>query len=112
LAWASRAQAQDTTDTIKQFTKFSVAADHDGANTDGYRLYLNGAVWQVLPVSALVGGTITFSQFGNGIVKGVYVFYVEAYNAEGVAVSYTLTLTVTTGNPTAPGKPRIIKALP
>ncbi len=95
-------------DTIKQSTPFKVAADHDGADTDGFKLYLNDAVWQAKAVTDLVAGIIQFD-LPVGLAKGVYVIYIEAYSTLGVAKSTTITLTVTTGNPSPPRNIRIVK---
>ncbi len=104
---ASVASAQSV-DSIKQLTTFKVAADHDGLDTDGYRVYLNGGLWQTVPVASLVAGVVTFD-FPTGLIKGTYVIYVEAFSTAGAASSTTVTLTVTSGNPTPPRNPRIVK---
>ncbi len=107
VAFASPLYAQSV-DTIKQSTAFKAAADHEGLDTIGFRIYLNGAVWQTKAVIDLVAGVITFD-FPVGLVKGTYVIYVEAYDVEGAAASTTLTLTVTSGNPLPPGHLRIVR---
>lgn len=108
MAVASSAHAQNVTDSVKQNTAFKVAADHDGLDTDSYKIYVNGAVFNTLPVTALVSGVITFD-FPAGLVKGTYTIYIEAIGPGGVTASDTLTLTVTPGNPHKPLNIRVIK---
>ncbi|SRR6266540_2441319 len=98
-----------TSDSIKQNTAFTVAADHDGIDTTEYHLYQNGALVQTKAVSNLVLGTIAFDRYLAGLPKGTYVFYVEAFGPGGAASSVTLTLTVTPGNPKPPTNLRIIR---
>jgi hypothetical protein len=98
-----------TSDTIKQNTAFTVAADHDGIDTDEYRLYQNGVRVQTKAVSNLLVGTIAFDRYVAGLPKGTYVFYVEAVGPGGAGVSTTLTLTVTPGNPKPPTNLRLIR---
>jgi hypothetical protein len=107
VAVASPLYAQSV-DTIKQSTPFKVAADHDGADTDGFKMYLNGAVWQAKAVTDLVAGIIQFD-LPVGLMKGVYVIYIEAYSTTGAGASTTVTLTVTTGNPAPPRNLRVVK---
>lgn len=107
FAFANTASAQ-VTDSVKQNASFKVAADHDGLDTDSYRIYVNGAVFNTLPETALVAGVITFS-FPAGLVKGTYVIYIEAIGPGGVTASDTLTLTVTPGPPKKPLNIRVIK---
>lgn len=107
LASSASASAQ-VTDSIKQNTPFQVAADHDGLDTDSYRIYLNGTVWQTKLVTALVSGVITFD-FPVGLAKGIDVIYIEAIGPGGVTGSDTLTLTVTPGQPKKPLNIRLIK---
>lgn len=107
MAFAPSAFAQ-VSDSVKQNTPFQAAADHDGLDTDSYRIYVNGAVFNTLPVTALTNGTITFD-FPAGLTKGTYVLYVEAVGPGGVTGSDTLTLTVTPGQPKKPLNIRIIK---
>jgi len=100
LLWAAPLAAQ-TTDTIVQNLRFQVAADHDGVNAEGIRLYQNGVVIQTKPVSAIVNGVITFD-YPAGLPAGTYVFYAEAYSGTTAASSSTLTLTVTSPPPPPP----------
>lgn len=106
------AQAQ-TTDSIRKNTKFTVVVDHDGADVQGFRLYENGAIKATMTAtSAGCTGTVPCApafSYLNGLPVGVYVFFIEAFNADGAAASTTITLTVTAGPPKAPTNPRIIK---
>lgn len=102
------AQTTTVSDAIKVNTAFSLAWDHDGVDTDGYQVYVNGTAQYTLPVSALVSGTASV-KFPVGLPKGTYVFEIHAYNSLGEGVSVPLSLSVTQGNPTNPKNPRIIK---
>lgn len=96
------------TDTVKQGDPFSVAFDHDGIDTDQYELRVNTQLTQTIPVTALVNGTAAFP-FPVGLPKGSYTFTVTAVGPGGTGVSGSLALSVTAGNPAAPGQIRIIK---
>ena len=99
---------QPATDSIKKDTPFKVGCTHDGIDTDVYTLYLNTSPAQQLPRSSLLNGEIQFP-FPSGLPKGTYAIECEASNAFGSTKSGVLTLTVTAGNPSAPGQPRIIR---
>lgn len=88
----------------------TVAATHDGINTDWYELYLNGSLVTSKPVSSLAGGEI---QFPFTIpARGSYTLTVRARNDDQeFADSDPLTFTSTKGKPNKPGKPKIIVAL-
>lgn len=110
VGYAAPAAAQ-ATDTIKQNTLFRVAADHDGVDTDSFRLYQNGVVVTTKPVTALAANAIVFDYL-TGLPKGTYVFFIEAVGPGGVTGSDTLTLTVTPGAPKKPANIRIVKSAP
>lgn len=95
-------------DAVKANAPFTFAFDHDGLDTDGYQLYINGAVVRTVGVAALVNGSVLIP-FPAGLPKGTYTFEVHAYNAIGEGVGAQLTLSVTAGNPSNPKNPRIIK---
>jgi hypothetical protein len=92
---------------------FSVAFDHDGANTVEYRVYLDGVKVLTLPVSALVNGSVTSSPI-TVTTAAAHSLTVSAFNAGAVggppeAISAALALTGCTncGAPTAPKNLRI-----
>lgn len=88
----------------------TVEADHDSVNTDNYDLLLNGQVAQSLPVSAWANGVIRFSF--TMPTRGSYTITVRARNDDGLfADSDPTAFTVTKGQPTKPGKPKIISAI-
>jgi len=100
---------QAATDTLKQGQPFSFAFDHNGIDTDGYQIFINTAAVATIPVTALVNGTVTHP-FPQGLQKGTYVFTATAFGPGGdSAQSLPLNLSVTAGNPSAPGQGRIIK---
>jgi predicted phage tail protein len=85
---------------MKQKQPFRVLAKHDGAETDGYRLYINDTQIAELPVSALANGVIEFTH--DGLPKGQYVLHVSAFNADGESFSTPHILQVTGTAPAAP----------
>lgn len=91
---------------IEKSTPFTVQADHAGVDTVGYRLYVDSAMVQEKPVSALSGGVISFAD-ADGLPKGSYGLQVSAYNADGETKSDALTLVVTGTAPLAPINLRI-----
>ena len=87
---------------------FTVAFTHDGAETAGYKLYVNNVYTLGSPA-----GTLQFA-FPQGIASaGTYMFQVTAYNANGVESdkSDATGATVQAGKPSKPGKPRILASL-
>lgn len=85
----------------------TVAATHDGINTDWYELFLNGNLVQTLPVSSLASGEIRFPF--TLPARGNYTLVVRARNDDNeFADSDPLAFTTTRGKPNKPGKPRII----
>ena len=73
---------------------FSVTGLHDGLNTIGYRLLLNGTVAQERPASELQGGVIAFP-FPAGLPKNTYLVSAVAYNDDGVSAPANLSLVIT-----------------
>lgn len=86
---------------MQQNTPFTVQADHNGQNVDGYRLKVNGQIVQEQPASALVNGTITFAHT-DGLPKGQYIVTVSAFNADGETEASPVTLVITGVPPAAP----------
>lgn len=86
---------------IAKATPFTVSADHDGVETTGYRLYVDGSQVQEKPASALSAGVITFAD-SDGLPKGSYDLEVAAFNEDGETKSLPLTLIVMGKAPTAP----------
>lgn len=99
---------QAAADAIKANTAFFLVADHDGVDTSAYEAYVNSQLREIKPASALANGTIQFA-FSTGLPKGSYTMVIKALGEGGEGVSDPLSLSVTAGNPSAPGKPRIIK---
>lgn len=92
--------------TVQRGSLFTIAADHAGDNTVGYRLVQNGVVIRDVPISSLLVGVIGFG-FPVGLdTAGTYTFVVAAYNTEGETPSDPLVLTVTAGKPAKPLNPR------
>ena len=100
---------QAASDSIKKDQPFHVEANHDGIDTDSYTLFLNTAASSTVPVTVLSNGIVAFPRFNNGLPKGTYQIVVRATGQGGSTDSPNLALTVTAGNPSAPGQPRIIK---
>jgi hypothetical protein len=80
-------------------------ADHDGTDTDSYRLYVNGQVAQTLPVSSLQAGVIAFNLT---LPRGTFVIYIEAVGEGGAAGSPSLTVVSVPGKPKPPTNTRVI----
>lgn len=88
----------------------TVAATHDGLNTDWYELYMNGSLVSSAPVNSLANGEIRFPF--TIPARGSYTITVRARNDDQeFADSDPLAFTSTKGKPNKPGKPRIITAL-
>jgi hypothetical protein len=91
---------------------FVVAADHDGVDTDGYRLRQNNTIVADVPASALSGGVIGFN-FSQGLaVGGTYTYTISAYNNDdpaNEATSASITLTVKRAKPKSPANIRVVK---
>lgn len=99
-------------DSIRKGTSFSIAADYDDPDAVGIRLYMNGAQQASRTLAELGCSTlpcVVKFPFLGGLQRGTYVFYMEAFNSEGVAASQALTVTVTPGPPKEPTNIRVIK---
>jgi hypothetical protein len=92
--------------SIQTNKPFQAQADHDGIDTDSYRLYVNGQLIATLPVANLTGGVISFSL--SGLAKGTYTLFIEAVGEGGVTASDTLTVVATPGKPKKPMAMRIV----
>lgn len=85
----------------------TVAATHDGVNTDWFELFLSGTLISSKPVSELSGGEIRFPF--TIPARGSYTIIVRARNDDQeFADSDPLAFTSVKGKPNKPGKPRII----
>lgn len=108
---------QAQTPKVEQTKTFSVAASHDGLNTDNYTIAVTpnsggaAVITGTLPVTQLLNGDITFS----GLVapaRGVYNVVICATNLDSLsACSDPLQFQTTKGQPNKPGKPRIVSGL-
>lgn len=80
---------------------FRIAADHDGVDTDGYRLYVDGAqVGSDIPVSARVNGTLVVDV--PGLARGSHTLALGAFNEGGEGRSQPFTFEAVRRAPTAP----------
>jgi hypothetical protein len=80
--------AAQTVPALAPGVAFRVALDHDGANTSGYRLLVDGVqVGGDLPMTALAGGVVTATVPGQ--MSGPHAISLVPVNASGAA----------TGNP-------------
>ena len=68
----------------------TISAAHDGADTTGYRLLVDGAVNQSKPVSALSGGRIAFDYAAE--VGASHAYAIEAYRDPEVSETRTVTV--------------------
>jgi hypothetical protein len=87
---------------------FTVAADHNGVDTTGYRIYLDNSSTPAadIPVSQRVGGVIT-SPALTVTARGTHTVQVAAYNQDGEARSAALTFVAQGTPPTAPAGLRV-----
>lgn len=92
--------------TIDVGKSFSFAADHDGVNTTGYRVYLDGVkTGPDLLVSALQAGAITVTL--TAPARGSHALQLAAFNLDQETKSAPLTLVTRSPAPTAPTNLRI-----
>lgn len=81
---------------------YRVAADHNGVDTIGYRVYVdNVKVGNDLPLAALVAGVVTSVDL-PGVARGAHTIQVAAYNEDNEVKSDPLSFTA---KKKAPGKP-------
>lgn len=74
---------------------FTIIGVHDGVETVGYRLLLNGAIVQDRPVSDRQSDNTIAFPFPGGLTKGTYAVSAVAYNDEGASAPTELTLVIT-----------------
>lgn len=98
------AAAQDV--TVPANTPVTLAWDHDGVDTTGYRISNNGQPAGEVPITALANGSASFT-FGNGLTAGQHVITVVAFNGTGVSEPGTLVVSAGGAVPTRPGNLRI-----
>src|SRR5688500_7822636 len=107
---ASTVEAQvvcNTSPCVVQMNKpFTAMADHDGVDTTGYRLYVNGQMMQDQPVTILANGVLTFQPV-TLTVHGSFTIFVEAYGPGGATSGTALGLLVQPGKPKAPVNTRV-----
>lgn len=90
---------------------FQVQADHDGVNTDGYRVIIDGVqVGADMPLSALVAGVVTSLQIAAP-ARGTHTVGLQAFNVDGSALSNLVALTTKKAPPGKPNNPRILSSL-
>src|SRR4051812_14438146 len=90
------------TNPVPRGTAFKIAADHDGKDTTGYRLWRDGVIVTNKTVSALVAGVITFDE-PTTVPDGAHVYEVSAFGPGGEAKSgVPITFTIVTPPLTAP----------
>jgi hypothetical protein len=100
LALAGPASAQ-TPDTVPAHQSFSVEFTHDGLNTTGYRVFVDGVkVGSDLPLSALTAGKVTASV--AGVPRGAHTVQVSAFNLDAEAKSAALPFTAVDPTPATP----------
>lgn len=106
--WGQASPASAQTSTVEVGKAFRVSADHDGLNTAGYRVKLDGvAQSDVLMGTVLAAGVVTVPV--NAITaRGAHTAILCAFNADGVeSCSTALALTATAPKPNAPTNPRL-----
>lgn len=90
-ALASVASAQ--TPEVIAGTPITLKADHDGVNTDGYRVFIDGTqVAQVTKATALAAGVVTIT-VQAGVSRGAHSVEMAAYNADQATRSAPLAFT-------------------
>jgi hypothetical protein len=99
LCWSPAAFAQPV--EVPANTALTVAWDHDGANTDGFKVYIDGAhiatvnaAARTAPLSPLTPGT-------------THVIEISAFNTEAEVRSVPLSVYVKRPRPMPPINPRI-----
>jgi hypothetical protein len=93
-------------------TPYSVAADHDGVNTEGFNLYLDTVKVGTVPVSALLTGVVTFKGL-LGPAKGAHSLVMGAYNTDidGTVNEAQSTALAFSSKKVPPGKPSNVRIL-
>lgn len=70
--------------------KVTVSANHDGADTTGYQLFVDEVAVETKPVSALVNGVISFEYSAE--VGATHSYAIEAYRDPEMSDSKTVTI--------------------
>lgn len=105
LLTASAAQAQTQVEINKPF---SVQADHDGKDTAGYRVYIDGVkVGTDQPTSILAAGVLTVAMQGIS-ARGDHQVQISAFNADFEVKSDPETFKVVFPQPMKPGGVRLV----
>lgn len=99
LVWAAPAGAQGQ--TVPAGVALRASMNHDGVNTVGYRLYLDGKVLLELPVASLANNTITFNI--PPVARGAHTLAASAYNADHETMSASLPFEARSPAPAPPG---------
>lgn len=87
---------------------FSLNATHDGANTTGYRVYLDGVkVGADLPLSALTSGSVSVAAL-VAPARGSHTVQLGAFNPDSETKSDPLSFTTTLPAPSKSGPVRIV----
>ena len=85
-----------------------IAFDHDGVNTDGYRIKIDAAAAvAVTPTCAVVGAARTCEFTFPAMTPGNHTLWIIAWNAAGEGTSVPFAVTVFVA-PVAPGNIRIV----
>lgn len=90
---------------------FSAVADHDGANTVGYRLYIdNVKVGTDVPLASLQAGSVTVAAL-VAPARGSHTLQISAYNADFESKSDPFAFTTKLPPPGKPGNLRLLFAV-
>lgn len=90
---------------------YSVTADHDGANTTGYRLYVDSVKQGGdLLLTALQSGSVTVSALVASS-RGTHTFQFSAFNEDAESKGDPLSFTIKKPPPNKPTNHRIILAV-
>lgn len=101
LLTAASASAQTTSVEVNQ--PFRAVFTHDGVNTTGYRVYVDGVqVGPDAPVTVLAGGSVSLAVPSGVPAAGTHTLQAAAFNAAGETKSAALTFTVTDPPPPPP----------
>lgn len=95
------------TSTVTVGQAFTLAWDHDGQNTAGYRLFLDNVQVAEIPVSALTAGTARATNL-TVATRGTHLFEVAAYNADRESTRAGLTVTGVLPTPSTPTNLQIV----
>jgi hypothetical protein len=97
--------------TLVAGTPYGVMADHDGVNTTGYRVLVDGAqVGADLPFSALAGGVVTSATL-TVPARGSHTIQLAAFNPDWSIASDPLSFAAKMKAPGKPINPRLFTAL-